>query len=163
MRTVVLQAAGAGRDEVYRHLGVSDTLCLAQLRRVLDLSLGFFPAAAPATAREAGARRAGPRRGSASPQVPQLAAAQPAWWFSRDGVPVDAGVPVHRVLQADGAELTYHWGLWLVAVGVVSSFPREAGSPPAVCVGGSGSFSRDPFDADRINALLAAELPAEVD
>ena len=126
-RTVILQASHVRADaEVHRHLGVNDALHLADLHTILGTTFGFPDSATP-------------------------------WHFSPVGdrdERLDAADPIHEHLAEAGDRISYHFGLWDITLSAVDSYPRDAGSPRALCVGGSGSFGEDPFDIADINAAL---------
>ncbi len=127
-RTVILQASHVRADaEVHRHIGVNDALHLADLHDVLDTTFGFCadPGCTP-------------------------------WHFSPDGDRddrLDPADPVHRHLAGAGDRISYHFGLWDISLTVVESYPRDDGTPRALCVGGSGAFGSE-FDLAGINAAL---------
>ena len=128
-RTVIIRAANVRADaEVHRHIGVNDALHLADLHDVLVTSFGFQE-----------------ERG-ATP-----------WHFSsladRDQR-LDAADELHLHLSEEGDAIAYHFGLWDIIVTAVESYPRDAGTPRALCVGGSGAFGDAEFDLAAINAEL---------
>ncbi|MEJ5927830.1 hypothetical protein WG915_04260 [Corynebacterium sp. H128] len=110
MRSLILWAGVRGTD-VYRHLGVNDTMCLDELRRVLDIIFGFDPSDGPS---------------------------------SFPGLEGSSRIP---------AEFTYEWGLWQVDIRVVDAYPRDEGTPRALCIGGDGSLSDD-FNLATVNTEL---------
>lgn len=128
-RTVILQASHVRADaEVHRHIGVNDVLHLADLHEVLLTAFGFCaePGATP-------------------------------WHFSPPGDRTErlAGDDhLHLHLAAEGDAVAYHFGLWDVLLTVVASYPRDDGTPRALCVGGSGSFDGSDFNPADINARL---------
>ena len=128
-RTVILQASNVRADaEVHRHIGLNDSLHLADLHDILGTTFGF---------------RAAP---GSTP-----------WHFSPAGdrdERLDAADPIHRHLAGAGDAICYHFGLWDVTLRAVDSYPRDAGTPRALCVGGSGSFGDEEFDLAEINAAL---------
>ncbi|QTH59694.1 hypothetical protein J5O04_00655 [Corynebacterium hindlerae] len=109
MRSLILWAGVRGAD-VYRHIGVNDTMCLGELSRVLNISFGFDPAE-PAT------------------------------------------FPGHNPADRIPDEFTYEWGLWTVDVRVVDAYPRDEGTPRALCIGGAGSLNDD-FNLATVNTEL---------
>lgn len=128
-RTVILRAANLRADaEVHRHIGVNDSLHLADLHEVLVIAFGLKE-----------------YRGSAP------------WHFSthenRDER-LDAADELHQHLTDDGDAIVYHWGLWDITISAVESYPRDSGTPRALCVGGSGAFGGVEFDLAGINAEL---------
>ncbi|KQB87153.1 hypothetical protein [Corynebacterium lowii] len=78
-----------------------------------------------------------------------------SWHFSAGGEDVDAG---DRILSVIDDHLTYHWGLWQVDLSAVGTFPRDAHTPWALCVGGSGSFRHTTFDLPAINTALTGQV-----
>lgn len=109
MRSLILWAGVRGAN-VYRHIGVNDTMCLDELRRVLDICFGFDPSE-PST-------------------FPGL----------------DAPSPIPD-------SFTYEWGLWTVDIRVIDAYPRDEGTPRALCIGGAGSLNDD-FDLATVNTEL---------
>ncbi len=49
--------------------------------------------------------------------------------------------------------IVYIWGLWHFKLHCLESYPRDSGTPRALCIGGSGGFAID-FDQAAINAEL---------
>ena len=144
-RTVIIRAANVRADaEVHRHIGVNDGLHLADLHDVLVTAFGLEE-----------------ERG-ATP-----------WHFStlddRDER-LDAADELHRHFTDEGDSIAYHFGLWDIIITAVESYPRDVGTPRALCVGGSGVFGGTEFDLAAINAeltgtttireVLAATAPA---
>ena len=127
-RTVILQASHVRADaEVHRHIGVNDAVHLADLHDILGISFGFRvqPGTTP-------------------------------WHFSSAAdreERLDAADPIHRHLSGEGDRICYHFGLWDLTLTAVGSYPRDAGTPRALCVGGSGAFGEE-FDLAGINADL---------
>ncbi|AIT60062.1 hypothetical protein [Corynebacterium doosanense] len=129
-RTVVLQVSNVRADgETHRHIGVTDSLQLRDLRDVLLVSFGID---------EEGARA--------------------PWHFCLPGTDADTALdpdePLHRYLGASGDSLIFHLGLWQFTVVSSFSWPRDRGTPWALCVGGSGRFGEARFDIAAINAAL---------
>ena len=50
--------------------------------------------------------------------------------------------------------MEFTWGLWDLKLTVAEIYPRDGGTPQALCVGGSGSFPGSKFDLTAINAAL---------
>lgn len=73
-------------------------------------------------------------------------------WKVADGT--EDSTPVGEVLPHTGDAVTFEWGLWCVQVCAVDSYPRDAGTPEALCVGGSGALPGTDFDLSDINARL---------
>lgn len=127
-RTVILQVSNVQADrEVHRHLGIKDSLHLADLHEALDTSL------------------------SPDPDHPM---AEGPWWFTRGGERLESAAEINRHLRFAGDEITYHWGLWEIRIHTLESYPRDRGTPEALCVGGSGSFTDTDFDLAGVNAAL---------
>ncbi|MGP6175084.1 hypothetical protein [Corynebacterium sp. A21] len=129
-RTVIVQASNVqAENEVHRHIGINDSLHLLDLHEVLDVCFSQDPAE--------------PQRHS-------------PWSFSR-GVSQQRLEPpeeIHRSLGHPDDEITYHWGLWEIRLRTIESYPRDRGTPRALCVGGSGSFGDSEFDLAAVNAAL---------
>ncbi|MDO5512883.1 hypothetical protein [Corynebacterium sp.] len=128
-RTVILQASHIRADaEVHRHIGLNDALHLVDLHEILGTAFGF---------------RAAP---GSTP-----------WHFSHAAdreERLDAADPIHAHLSGADDRISYHFGLWDVTLTAVESYPRDAGTPRALCVGGSGAFGDEDFDLAEINAAL---------
>lgn len=86
-------------------------------------------------------------------------------------LPLD--MTIAEVLGDTDSRIGVEWGLWQFRVETVDSWPRDAGTPWALCIGGSGDFADQPFDITEINreltgasatdAILAATRPEVVD
>lgn len=127
-RTVLLQVSNVQADnEVHRHIGINDSLHLVDLHEVLDICFSPDPA----------------HPDGHSP-----------WRFTFRGDRLEPVEEVHDHLARVGSEVTYHWGLWEFRLRTVESYPRDRGTPRALCVGGSGSFGRGEFDLAAVNAAL---------
>lgn len=131
-RTVILRASNIRPDaEVHRHIGLNDAQHLADLHDVLRITFGLADAGDDA---------------GAAP-----------WHFSTTGdreERLDAADELHQHLTDDGDAIVYHWGLWDITISAVESYPRDSGTPRALCVGGSGAFGGVDFDLATINAEL---------
>lgn len=81
---------------------------------------------------------------------------EPAPWSFTDtrGARLDNDAGIGDHLGRVGAEITFRWGLWDFRVTAAHSWPRDSGTPWALCVGGSGRFGDTGFDIARINAEL---------
>lgn len=90
-----------------------------------------------------------------------LTTEQAPWHFSRGGNRLDNGDHVHERLAAAGDVITFHWGLWEFTLTAVDSYPRDRGTPRALCVGGSGAFGGTEFDLAEINAALTGRKTIE--
>lgn len=75
-------------------------------------------------------------------------------WFFIDegGHKLDRSSCVGHVLNQDGT-IVYVWGLWHFELHCLEIYPRDNGTPRALCIGGSGGFTID-FDQAAINAEL---------
>lgn len=109
MRSLILWAGVRGAD-VYRHIGVNDTMCLGELGRVLGICFGLDPHE-PTT------------------------------------------FPGHDAADPIPDTVTYEWGLWSIDVRVIDAFPRDDGTPRALCIGGAGTLI-DAFDLATVNTEL---------
>lgn len=140
-RTLILQAELLqGDEEVHRHLGIDDSLNLSEVHSILGVCFGLGAGIGTGFARGA--------------EHPAPASEHSPWQFTAGSERLDPATCLHRVLAAPGDALTYQWGLWRIALGVVDSVPRDDATPHALCVGGSGSLDGGEFRCGRINALL---------
>ena len=125
--TVILQVSNVRpEDEVHRQVGVNDALTFAELHHILVVCFGLPAEGAP-------------------------------WHFythyAARGARID---PAHRIrdfLHHPGDQVDFAWGLWDFQLFVADVYPRDADTPRALCVGGSGSFDV-PFDITAINTRL---------
>lgn len=128
--TLILQVSNVQPDaEVHRHMGVTDAATFAELHKVLGVVFGL----------------------DASPEE-----ASP-WHFYCVTKRIN---PEHRLrdfLRREGDTVQLQWGLWEFTLSVAEVYPRDAGTPRALCVGGSGSFPGTRFDLTGINAALTGE------
>ncbi|PRQ10425.1 hypothetical protein C1Y63_11520 [Corynebacterium sp. 13CS0277] len=69
---------------------------------------------------------------------------------------------IHQLLGEVGCAVRLHWGLWNVDVETLDSYPRDQGTPQALCIGGSGDFLGEEFNPTRINAILTGDDVAAV-
>ncbi|MDY3126676.1 MAG: hypothetical protein SOW59_00890 [Corynebacterium sp.] len=142
--TVILAVSNVQPDaEVHRHIGVSDALTFAELFDVLSVAFSFPDEESP-------------------------------WHFYQVSGGIDGGArtrgeridPTHQIsefLWMEGDRIDLYWGLWDFQITLVEVYPRDAGSPHALCVGGSGSFLGTTFDLTEVNAKLTGqEVIAEV-
>lgn len=128
-RTVIIQAANIAADtEVHRQIGLNDALHLADLKEVLVVSFGLS---------------------SEQKSAPS--------YFSGIDDPsqrLDSAGDIYRHLAEEDDVIVFHWGLWDFTISAVGTYPRDAGTPRALCVGGSGAFGGKEFDLAGINAEL---------
>ncbi len=122
--TVILQVANVRADsEVHRQVGVNAALTLEELQEVLAICFDF------------------PTEGT------------PWHFYGHRQVRLDPGLSVGEALPYPGSRIDFTWGLWDFSLQVAAVYPRDADTPRALCVGGSGAFS-GPFDITGINARL---------
>lgn len=138
-RTVIVRASLVRDDyEIHRHIGVSESLTLAELADVLvtcfDLRDEQTPWHFTTTGRLPTTSRAETSRAETSRLDPQHL--------------------VGEYLGSEHAGLNFHWGLWVFQLQTVETYPRDKETPVALCVGGSGSFLGSKFDLTAINAQL---------
>lgn len=77
--------------------------------------------------------------------------------FLIDGHRLTPDTIISDVLGAPGQQIEFHWGLWQFRIEALDSWPRDAGTPAVLCVGGSGSFGGSDMDITGINAALTGE------
>lgn len=128
--TVICQVSNVRAEaEAHRQIGFSDAFTFAELHRVLEVSFGLPDEDSP-------------------------------WHFyeHRDarGCRIDPEHQVSEFLWKEGDQVDYVWGLWDFSLVVAEIYPRDTGTPEALCVGGSGSFLV-PFDLTAINAELTGQ------
>ena len=138
-RTVIVRASLVRDDyEIHRHIGVSESLDLAELADVLatcfDLRDEQTPWHFTTTGRLPTTSRAEASRAETSRVDPQHL--------------------VGEYLGSEHAGVNFHWGLWVFQLQTVETYPRDKETPVALCVGGSGSFLGSKFDLTAINAQL---------
>ncbi|MDK8578381.1 hypothetical protein QP905_08490 [Corynebacterium pseudodiphtheriticum] len=138
-RTVIVRASLVRDDyEIHRHIGVSESLTLAELADVLvtcfDLRDEQTPWHFTPTGRLPTTSRAETSRAETSRVDPQHL--------------------VGEYLGSEHAGVNFHWGLWVFQLQTVETYPRDKETPVALCVGGSGSFLGSKFDLTAINAQL---------
>ncbi|MCK7675955.1 hypothetical protein [Corynebacterium pygosceleis] len=129
-RTLIIRVTLWCADrEIHRQVGINDAMPLTELHRVLSTCFGFHGHAA------------------GSP-----------WSFTVGARVFRADGCVHDVLVGPGDTAIYTWGLWRMFIEVIESYPRDRGTPRALCIGGSGSLPPDgsgpQFDPADINAEL---------
>lgn len=79
------------------------------------------------------------------------------WHFSNDGERLRSSCHVREFLREEGDDLLFHWGLWQFTLRTAHIYPRDRGTPRALCIGGSGAFGDADFDLAAINAALTGE------
>lgn len=132
--TVILRTSNLQADrEVHRHIGINADLHLNDLHRVIDTCFEL------------------PGAGEGDDSEP--------WYFSL-GTEAEQLDRTHRIrtyLGEPGQQLLYHWGLWSITIETIDNYPRDTGTPQALCVGGSGGFSDGDFNPSIINARLTGK------
>lgn len=129
-RTLLCQVSNVRADaEVHRQIGFSDALTLEELHHILEICFGLPHEDSP-------------------------------WHFFEHtearGQRIDPSHTVREFLSREGEQVDYAWGLWDFEIVVVETYPRDSGTPEALCVGGSGSF-QTPFDLTAVNAELTGQ------
>ncbi|MCG7277183.1 MULTISPECIES: hypothetical protein [Corynebacterium] len=129
-RTLLCQVSNVRAEaEVHRQIGFSDALTLEELHRILEVCFGLPEESSP-------------------------------WHFFEHhdarGQRIDPSHTVREFLRREGEQIDYAWGLWDFEIVVVETYPRDGGTPEALCVGGSGSF-QTPFDLTAVNAELTGQ------
>lgn len=129
-RTLLCQVSNVRAEaEVHRHIGFSDALTLEELHHIFEICFGLPEESSP-------------------------------WHFFEHhdarGQRIDPKHTVREFLRREGEQIDYAWGLWDFEVVVVDTYPRDGGTPEALCVGGSGSF-QTPFDLTAVNAELTGQ------
>ena len=89
-----------------------------------------------------------------------LSEEQTPWSFHSDDAAVDVQECVHQYLSEPEDQLLYRWGLWTITLETIDSYVRDAGTPDALCIGGSGALGHDTFNVAEINAQLTAARDA---
>lgn len=129
--TVIVQASNIRDDaEVHRHIGVNDAITLAELHEVLVTCFDMPDEDSP-------------------------------WHFfeheAARGTRISPQHQVSEFLWHEGDQIDYTWGLWDFSLVVAEVYPRDGGTPQALCVGGSGSFPGSQFDLTQVNAALTGQ------
>lgn len=92
-----------------------------------------------------------------------LRAPAPCRFLTVDGAVLSNDADIRRYLGRVGNEIIFEWGLWKFTVTAAHSWPRDNGTPWALCVGGSGRFGDTGFDIAQINAeLTGTEMTRDV-
>ena len=144
--TVIVQVSNIREDaEVHRHIGINDALTFAELHDVLVASFDlpdeespwhfYLPEEQTSNTVSHKAR-----------EVKQTEAQR-----------IDPSHHVAEFLWREGEVVEFTWGLWDFSLTVADIYPRDSGTPQALCVGGSGSFPGSQFDLTAINAKLTGQ------
>ncbi|MBK4137409.1 hypothetical protein GWO52_02750 [Corynebacterium macginleyi] len=128
--TVICQAANIRADgEVHRQIGFSDALTLHELQKVLHICFGLPDEKSP-------------------------------WHFYEHtdgrGSRLDPERQASEFLWREGDQIDFVWGLWDFELVVAEIYPRDNGTPSALCVGGSGNLF-EPFELTSVNRELTGE------
>lgn len=132
--TVILRTSNLQADrEVHRHIGINADLHLNDLHRVIDTCFEL------------------PGAGEGDDSDP--------WYFSlgTEAEQLDRTHRIRKYLGEPGQQLLYHWGLWSITIETIDNYPRDTGTPQALCVGGSGGFDDRDFNPSIINARLTGK------
>lgn len=123
-RTLIVRANNVQADgEIYRQIGLDSAMDLEELHTVLNISFGVGGDSAP-------------------------------WRFEDfQHQPMEASKKLSELLRVEGDELFYFWGLWQFNLQCLEIYPRDNGTPRALCIGGCGGLNDD-FDQATINAEL---------
>lgn len=129
--TALVQVSNVRADgEVHRHVGVNDAMTFEELRRVIQVCFDLREKDVP-------------------------------WHFFEvvDGERkrVEPQRQVSEVLWDEGSAVEFLWGLWEFSVVVTEIYPRDGGSPQALCIGGSSAFPGSEFDLTTINSELTGQ------
>ena len=128
--TIICQAANIRADgEVHRQIGFSDALTFTELHRVLRICFGLPEEESP-------------------------------WHFYEHtearGPRIDPERQASEFLWREGDQIDFAWGLWDFELVVAEIYPRDNGTPEALCVGGSGSLFQ-PFELTSVNRELTGQ------
>lgn len=129
--TIILQVSNVRSDgEVHRHVGVNDALTFHELHGVLATCFGLGAESSP-------------------------------WAFfvhvHARGERIDPGHNLREFITRVGDQLDYTWGLWDFTIQAADIYPRDADTPQALCIGGSGAFQGRSFDLTEINSRLTGQ------
>ncbi|MDO4909744.1 MAG: hypothetical protein Q3962_07865 [Corynebacterium sp.] len=131
-RTLIVRASMQGpAEEIVRHIGINSAMGAPELHHVLGVCFGF------------------PQEDS------------PWAVFIGDRDVTHAGLPLGFFLDEEGDRLRYIYGLWEMAIEVLDIYPRDTGTPEALCIGGGGQFASQEFDISEINARLTGRETTE--
>lgn len=127
-RTLLVRCGAMVADEeVLRHIGINGESTLDEVQRVLQTAFAVpddQPSPTRFTEEEDDAGR------------------------------LDACTELGCYLRDVGDTLYFHWGLWRFTLSLADAYPRDAATPAALCVAGTGDFGDRPFDISAINAQL---------
>ncbi|MDY5840867.1 MAG: hypothetical protein SPJ78_09205 [Corynebacterium camporealensis] len=128
--TIICQVANVRSDaEVLRQIGFSDALTFDELHNVIATCFGFPDEDSP-------------------------------WHFyehrAARGARIDPKHQVSEFLWKEGDQIDFVWGLWDFQLVVEEIYPRDAGTPRALCVGGAGRLFEH-FDITAVNAELTGQ------
>src|SRR5690625_4879743 len=129
-RTVILQVSNIRDDaEVHRQIGINDALTFTQLHDVL---VNCF-------------------------DLPHEESPWHFYYLDEEAQRINPSHQVAEFLWREGEVVEFTWGLWDFKLTVAEIYPRDGGTPQALCVGGSGSFPGSKFDLTAINAALTGQ------
>ncbi|MCQ9352847.1 hypothetical protein NQ015_07775 [Corynebacterium sp. 153RC1] len=70
---------------------------------------------------------------------------------------------VHTFLHGGDEAVEFRWGLWRIEVKCVETYPRDAATPEAVCIGGDGNgLDGSAFSTGKINVALSGAVVDQV-
>lgn len=128
--TVILQVSNIRDDaEVHRQIGINDAMTFAQLHDVLVTCF----------------------------DLPHEESPWHFYYLDEEAQRIDPRHHVAEFLWREGEVVEFTWGLWDFKLTVAEIYPRDGGTPQALCVGGSGSFPGSKFDLTAINAALTGQ------
>ena len=128
--TVILQVSNIRDDaEVHRQIGINDALTFTQLHDVL---VNCF-------------------------DLPHEESPWHFYYLDEEAQRINPSHQVAEFLWREGEVVEFTWGLWDFKLTVAEIYPRDGGTPQALCVGGSGSFPGSKFDLTAINAALTGQ------
>lgn len=128
--TVILQVSNIRDDaEVHRHIGVNDAISFAELHDVLVTCF----------------------------DLPEEESPWHFYYVDEEAQRIDPKHHIAEFLWREGEVVEFTWGLWDFKLTVADIYPRDGGTPQALCVGGSGSFPGSKFNLTAINAALTGQ------
>ncbi|WIM67871.1 hypothetical protein QP027_00235 [Corynebacterium breve] len=113
-------------EEVIRHIGIDEAMTLQECQRVLVTCFNL------------------PDEGSPARFTHEV----------DDDGRLEISRPIGELLRESGDSLFFHWGLWSFHLHLGEKWPRDEGTPRALCIGGIGEFQGRPFDLTDVNAEL---------